>query len=272
MAAIPGVVAAGQQWKSIWTGTGNNADGIIATDDGGILAAQNTDSSVMKIGSDNKVSFPYRDTNTGGALSMNKKGELFIVSRGLPASVWQLAPQRRLVANMFNGEPFDCIAAGAINDLTADSKGGIYFTMSGLFYINPKGEVTRYGDKLQTNGVMLSADEKTLYVTTGGVVAFDVQPDGSLTNQRQFFSAMTADGLAVDSAGRLYMTSNGVDGVAVLTPDGKLLGMIPTPLNFITVGFGGKDKKTLYGVANNQRFDEIFTLEMTSQGYRGRAK
>ena len=25
---IPGVIAAGQKWKSIWTGTGNNADGI----------------------------------------------------------------------------------------------------------------------------------------------------------------------------------------------------------------------------------------------------
>src|SRR5262245_62027545 len=39
---IPGVIAAGQKWKSIWTGTGNNADGIIATKDGGIMAAQNT--------------------------------------------------------------------------------------------------------------------------------------------------------------------------------------------------------------------------------------
>ena len=76
---IPGVIAAGQKWKSIWTGTGNNADGIIATNDGGILAAQNTNSAVMKIDKDNKVSTPYKDTNTGGALSMNKKGALFVV-------------------------------------------------------------------------------------------------------------------------------------------------------------------------------------------------
>ncbi|MBI2150589.1 MAG: SMP-30/gluconolactonase/LRE family protein [Acidobacteria bacterium] len=267
--AIPGVIAAGQRWKSIWTGTGNNADGIIASDEG-ILAAQNTNSSVMKIDKNNKVSFPYKDTNTGGSVSMNKKGALFIVSRGLPTSVWQLAPRRRLVANMYNGEPFECIG-GVINDLTADSKGGVYFTMGGLFYINPKGEVTRYGENLQTNGVVLSADEKTLYVTTRGLVAFDVQPDGSLTNQRQF-STVGADGTAIDSAGRIYTTTNGPDGVAVLAPDGKVLGMIPTPLNFITVAFSGKDKKTLYGVANNQRFDEIFTIEMIAQGYKDRAK
>src|SRR5688572_15551672 len=185
---IPGVIAAGQKWKSIWTGTGNNADGIIATSDGGILVAQNTNSTVMKIDRNGKVSIPYKDTNTGGAVSMNKKGALFLVSRGLPASVWQLAPKRQLLANMYNGEPLDCLG-GVINDLTADSKGGVYFTMGGLFYANPKGVVTRYGENLATNGLVLSPDEKTLYVTTRGVVAFDVQPDGSLTNQRQFYSA-----------------------------------------------------------------------------------
>src|SRR5262245_55983337 len=47
VAEIPGVIAAGQKWKSVWTGTGNNADGIIATSDGGILAAQNTNSAVL---------------------------------------------------------------------------------------------------------------------------------------------------------------------------------------------------------------------------------
>ena len=267
---IPGVIAAGQKWKSIWTGTGNNADGIIASKDGGILAAQNTNSDVMEIDKNGKVSFPYKETNTGGALSMNKKGALFLVSRGLPAAVLQLAPKRQVFANMYNGEPLDCIG-GVINDLTADSKGGVYFTMGGLFYANPKGVVTRYGENLATNGVALSPDERTLYVTTRGLVAFDVQPDGSLTNQRQF-SMVGGDGTTVDAAGRVYTTTNGAEGVAVIAPDGKVLGMIPTPQSFITVAFSGKDKKTLYGVSNNRQFDEIFTIEMIAQGYKGRAK
>jgi gluconolactonase len=265
---IPGIIAGGQRWRSIWTGTGNNADGIIA-DDGGILAAQNTNSTVLRIDRDAKASTAYSDTNTGGALSRSKNGALFIVSRGLPAGVWQLAPQRRLLANMFNGEPIDCIG-GVINDLTADSKGGVYFTMGGLFYANPQGVVTRYGENLTTNGIVLSPDEKTLYVTTRGLVAFDVQPDGSLTNQRQF-ATVGGDGTAVDAAGRVYSTA-GANGVQVISPDGKVLGAIPTPLNFITVAFSGPDKKALYGVANNQRFTEIFTIPMIAQGYQGRAK
>ena len=58
----------------------------------------------------------------------------------------------------------------------------------------------------------------------------------------------------------------------VIDKDGKLLGEIPAPLGLITVAFSGPDKKTLYGVANNQRFDEIFTIQMISQGYKDRAK
>ena len=51
-----------------------------------------------------------------------------------------------------------------INDLTADSKGGVYFTHGGLFYADPKGVVKQYGEGLRTNGVVLSPDEKVVYV------------------------------------------------------------------------------------------------------------
>lgn len=280
--AIPGVIAAGQQWKTIWTGTGNNADGPVGTDDGGMLFAQNSDSKVMKIDKDGHVSFPYADTNTGGALAMNKKGELFILERGLPQAVWELAPKRRILANRYMGEPLDC-AGGLVNDATADSKGGVYFTMGGVYYANAKGEVTRYGT-VGGNGIILSPDEKTLYVTgrvgnrggrgggfggPGGLVAYDVQPDGSLTNERQF-AMVGGDGSTVDAQGRVYTTGGG--GVQVVDKGGTLLGEIPSPLPLITVAFSGPEKKTLWGVANTQQFDEIFTIDLIAQGYKGRAK
>jgi gluconolactonase len=290
------VIAAGQRWKSIWTGTGNNADGPIATADGGLLVAQNTNSTVMKIDKDNKASIAYRDTNTGGALAMNKSGALFMVSRGLPTSILQLEPRRQTFADMYNGQPLDCIG-GVINDLTADSKGGVYFTLGGVYYANPRGVVTKYGTLTGVNGIILSPDEKTLYVTGrvpaaaaagaagapagggrgaggggGGLVAFDVQADGSLTNERQFAN-VGGDGTTVDSQGRIYTTTGGQAGdIQVLAPDGKVLGSIPLPMNFITVAFAGPDKKTLYGIFNNREYDEIFTIQMIAQGYRDRAK
>ena len=45
--AIPGVIAAGQKWTKVWEVSGNNADGIVATMDGGILYAQNDNSTVV---------------------------------------------------------------------------------------------------------------------------------------------------------------------------------------------------------------------------------
>jgi sugar lactone lactonase YvrE len=89
-----------------------------------------------------KPSIAYTDTHTGGALSMSSKGDLFIVEHGLRMKVEQLAPQRRLLTDSFQGEPLDCLG-GVINDVTADSRGGVYFTMGGLFYADPQGVVTR---------------------------------------------------------------------------------------------------------------------------------
>jgi sugar lactone lactonase YvrE len=302
---IPGVIAAGAMWKSVWTGTGNNADGPVATSDGGMMFAQNSNSKVLKLDKDGKESFPYSDTKTGGALAQNKKGALFVLERGLPQEIWQLAPKRKVMANMFNGEPLDC-ATGLINDGTADAKGGIYFTMGsltagGIYYADAKGKVTKYST-LAGNGIILSADEKTLYVTgriaaagaapaapaapaaapaagggggarPGGLVAFDVQPDGSLKNERQFSTCTCGDGSTIDSLGRIYSTATMAgNGVEVIDKDGKVLGEIPSPLPLISVAFSGPDKKTLYGVANTQQFDEIFTIPMIAQGYKGRAK
>ena len=51
VAEIPGVIAAGQQWKFLWQEVGNNGDGILF-DDGGLLLAQNDNSQVLKL--DNK--------------------------------------------------------------------------------------------------------------------------------------------------------------------------------------------------------------------------
>src|SRR5262249_34528820 len=151
------------------------------------------------------------DTHTGGALSMNAKGALFVAERGLHAAILQLAPQRKILADSYQGDPLDCIG-GVLNDLTADSKGGVYFTMGGLFYADAKGVVTRYGENLTTNGIILSANEKTLYVTNGPTLAaFDVHADSSLTNQREFAKLEgggNGDASTIDAAGRIYVTTN----------------------------------------------------------------
>src|SRR5580658_3305116 len=270
---IPGVVAAGAQWKEVWTVTGNNADGIIPTKDGGILIAQNDNSSVVKLDKDGKASVAYMGLNTSGSVAMNSKGALFVANRGLNPSIEQLAPQRKTLANKINGDPLDCIGS-VLNDVTADSKGGVYFTSGTVFYADPKGVVTRYGMNLNTNGIILSADEKHLFVTNGATLAkFDVEKDGSLTNQREFakWDSGGGDGSTFDTAGRMYVTTN-AGGIKVISPDGKFLGTIPAPRPVLSVTFSGPDRKLLYAVSRVGDKDWIIALPMIAQGPKGRSK
>ena len=193
--------------------------------------------------------------------------------------------ERRVLADNFQGKPL-----GRLNDLVVDRRGGVYFTVGGAFYVGPGGRVTSVGEDIHANGIMLSPDEKTLYVTNGPIVlAFDVLPDGTVKKRRDFGkleAGGSGDGLAVDAAGRLYVTSN--PGVQVFSPSGQYIGVIPTPRGVISVAFSGPDKKTLYvvgsgaadsggkeittapGVRNNAK--SIFKIPMLAQGFKGRAK
>jgi sugar lactone lactonase YvrE len=281
-AAIPGVIAAGQSWKVVWAWEGNNADGPIAGQDGKILFANQDASNVMELDPATGLArVIHDDTNTGGALTRSKNGALFVASRGLGAGILQLEPQRKVLANSVGGEPLDC-AGGVANDLTADARGGVYLAVSagGLFYATPQGVMTRYSDITAVNGIVLSADERMLYVTNGPTVAaFDVQADGSLTNQREFAklrSGRGGDGSAIDSEGRLYVATG--SAADVFAPSGEFLGTIEGPDGMHGVAFGGRDKKTLYGIVfyggwgTPSARNQIIGIPTLAQGYTGRAK
>jgi sugar lactone lactonase YvrE len=293
---IPGVIAAGEQWHSVWHESGNNADGIVATPEG-VLVAQQDSSDVVLVTAAGDAQVLYKDTNTGGAVSINKRRQAFIVERGLHQGIWQVSPDRKLLADTIDGDPLDCLGSGGLNDLTAATSGGVYFTLGNLYYAASNGTITRQGDVTGTNGIILSPDEKRLYVTSGSfgqpgnLVVFDVQPDGTLTNER-VFAHLTGggDGSAIDSQGRIYVSSGTV--IDVISPDdGHLLGVIPLPPgdDVISLSFGGPGKRTLYAVALNHTYakgglglpsdhlrggqgGELAAIRMLAQGYQDRAK
>jgi hypothetical protein len=288
VAAIPNVIRAGQRWRQLWTDTGNNADSPIGVADG-VLVAQNDKSQIVKIGLDGKVELVATDTYTGGALAMTKDGKLYVGERALNRGIWQVSP-RMLFSNKMNGEPLECLGAGVLNDMVADEKGGIYMTMGGVYYTNPQGvTMGRYG-VTPGNGLILSKDGKQLYVTgrlmgamppadlglpanapigaNGGLVAFDVAADGSLSNERQF-AWVGGDGTAIDNDGRIYTTGN--QGLWVVNPSGSIAGYIPGPSRgLISVAFGGPNKRTLFGVAINPV--GIYAIDVQAQGIQNRPK
>lgn len=299
VSAIDGIVASGAHWDLVLASF-DSMDGIVGLADGGILIAQEQTHTVRKLDSAGRETVYLADTHGAGSLSLDTGGRLFAVQRtctdpGLnlgPACrertmVGILAPERRMLTNGFA----DGRSLGRLNDLVADGKGGAYFTSDGAYRVSADGTVSAVADKdIRTNGVMLSPDGRTLYVTNNtDIQAFDVQADGSTRGRRTFGSLQGdtgADGMAVDADGRLYVT--GALGVHVLDANGRYLGLIPTPRRPIAVAFAGPDKKVLYtvqtgavgpdgkawttpkGVRNNAK--TIYKLTTLAQGFKGRPK
>ena len=297
--AIPGVIAAGAKWKLVWQGS-DNADGIIGTKDGGLLFAQEQPSTIGMLDPNDKFSILVRDTHGTGALAYDNKGRLIGAERtcsdpgGRPteckeaAELVVLHPTRLVLASKFGDKTF-----WRRGEVVADSKGGAYFTDdAGTYFVNPAGRVSLVaGKEVRTNGMALSRDEKTLYLTNGRtIVTFDIQPDGTTKNQRDFAmlqGAAGGDGMCIDSEGRLYVTA-GDTGIQVFSVEGKHLGIIPLPRSASSVAFSGPNKKVLYakgagmttpdgneyrtpeGVRNNAK--AIYKIDMAAQGFTARPK
>ncbi|MEM8601305.1 MAG: SMP-30/gluconolactonase/LRE family protein [Bacteroidota bacterium] len=161
------------------------------------------------------------------------------------------------------------------NDIAVHSDGSVFFTdppygvsptdpqlgFSGVYHLAPDGTVTLLDAALhRPNGIALSLDEQTLYVTnseTRQLFAFSL--DGALdtgyalTGMRELatLGAPTfaeaegyTDGLKLDTEGRLYVTSP--IGVSILAPDGTLLDEVAVPEQTTNCAWGDDDRRTLY--------------------------
>jgi gluconolactonase len=111
------------------------------------------------------------------------------------------------------------------------------------------------------------------------VLAFDLRPDGSLSNLREFAKlrgGQGGDGSAIDAEGRLYVSTG--RSVDVFSAGGDFLGSIAGPQGLHGVAFGGRDKKTLFAIVFEGGWgtpgarNRIIAMPMLAQGYLGRAK
>lgn len=276
--SIPGVVAAGTRVERVWTGL-QAADGLISEADGTLLLPEQRADRISRFSADKTITLYLEDTNEAGGIAIDAMGRLISVERKMPR-VRVLVPERRVLADTYEGEPLQ-----RLSDIVADQKGGVYFTEganSAVYYLNSGGGLTRVASDIDgANGITLSPDERTLYVTNraAGILAYDVAPDGGVDNRRPFVKPEGGqDGMAVDGAGRLYVT--GESGVQVFSPRGESLGLIPVPRPTTTLAFAGPDKRTLYvigrgndgpgGDSGDAR--SMYRIAMIAEGFKGRAK
>lgn len=228
-------------------------------------------------------------------LHVDRKGDLIIAQ---DADTGGRAILRRnlktgatvVLANNYEGKKFN-----GPNDLTSDAQGRIYFTdaryagneaiemPNAVYRIDPDGKVSRIAsDSMRPNGIEVSPDGKRLYVLAfnlagpglppvnplgptdkfgmknGGVVVYDLDKSGNISNGRVFFQneeAIGPDGGTMDAEGNLYLALHNGNRTApkteilVLSPAGKVLAHLPAPGPGLLTNlcFGrGAESKTLY--------------------------
>jgi gluconolactonase len=132
------------------------------------------------------------------------------------------------------------------------------------------------GDVNRPNGLAFSPDEKKLYIVEAGVTprvirVFDVNDD-KLANGRAFLTAEadgTPDGLRCDVDGNLWcgwgMGNEELDGVMVISPQGKMIGRIALPERCANLCFGGRARNRLF-MASSQ---SIYAVHVNTQGAPG---
>jgi len=197
-----------------------------------------------------------------------------------------------VIAERFEGKPLN-----SPNDIVCKSDGSIWFTdppfgvlgfyeghratpelPTNVYRVDPgNGRLAVVAaDVNRPNGLAFSPDESSLYVVEAGtsprsILAFNVAGGGRLSGKRSLIDAGpgTPDGLRVDVDGNLWigwgMGEEGLDGVAVFNPDGKLIGRIDLPERCANVCFGGALRNRLFMAASTS----LYSLYVNTQGVAG---
>jgi len=211
-------------------------------------------------------------------ITMDTKGRLIICQHdGMVSALNDTAIV--VLASSFDGKRLN-----SPNDAAVKSDGTIYFTdppfgvseeekeldINGVYRIAKDGSVELLYDKLsRPNGIVFSPDEKTLYVndsSDGRILSFDVTTDGNVSLPTEFAnvgepdSTGAADGMVVDSQGRLYSTGPG--GISVFSPEGEQVEKIALPAPATNLEWGREGAKELFISTP----DAIYQLQMAVDG------
>jgi len=201
-------------------------------------------------------------TGRSNGLTLDRQGRLVAAEHG-GRRVARIADDgtRTALVEQFEGKRLN-----SPNDIVVKSDGSIYFTdppyavqigtpgmarpqgwwaapiagkeqaCNGVYRLTPDGALQLLVDNLALpNGLAFSPDESVLYIDDSAhkhIRAFDVRPDGTLTNSRILLDMASSDpgvpdGLKVDLKGNVFCTGPG--GVWVCRADGTLLGRIILP-------------------------------------------
>ena len=266
------IVAPGAELQKLADGF-SFTEGPAADAAGNVYFTDQPNDRIMKWSTTGELTTFMQPSGRSNGMYFDAEGNLWTCADD-KNQLWRISPDKEVtvVVKDYQGKLLN-----GPNDLWIRPDGGIYFTdpfykrpywdrgpqeidVQGIYYLSPdrKQLTLVVDDYQQPNGLIGTPDGKILYVADirgGRTYAFDVQPDGSLTNRR-LFCELGSDGMTMDNHGNVYLTGK---GVTVFDKTGKQIRHIAVPERWTAnICFGGPDKGTLFITASQG----LYSLKM----------
>ena len=258
------VIAPGAKLEKL-AGDFKFTEGPTADKDGNIFFTDQPNNRIMKWSVDGKLSTFLQPAGRANGMFFDTQGNL-IACADEKAELWSITPDGKhtVLAHEYDGKILN-----SSNDVWVRADGSLFFTdpfykrewwdynkppqgTEQVFFLSADRKTLKRvtTDLVQPNGIIGTPDGKTLFVAdikANKTYAYDIQPDGSLTNKR-LRCELGSDGMTLDTEGNLYLTGR---GVTVFDKTGKKIEQIAVPESWTAnVSFGGKDHKTLFVTAS----------------------
>jgi gluconolactonase len=259
---INNILIPGEEWQIAAEGY-KFTEGPAADAEGNLYFTDIPNDKIFRIDSNGIAAQFAQKTNGANGLKIGPDGRLYACQGN----------SGRVVAYDTKTAREEVIAEGIhdCNDLAITRDGAIYVTapLKGpagpgqVWYISPKHEAKIVDETITfPNGIGFTPDQTQLVVDdTRGVnlYLFQIAPDGSLKHKEPYYTAQIpamqkdsgADGLAMDTEGRLYVTSH--LGLQVFDQGGRVVAIISKPQEakvhnawLSNVTFAGPGPSTLY--------------------------
>jgi gluconolactonase len=244
-------------------------EGPAADAQGNVFFTDQPNDRILKWDTAGKLSTFLQPCGRSNGLCFDSQGNLWACA-DLKNELWRIDPEKKItiVVKDYQGKLLN-----GPNDVWVRPDGGLYFTdpyykrsywkrgpkeqaVEGVYYLSPNRQTLMrvIEDLKQPNGIIGTPDGKVLYVAdigAGRSYAYNIQPDGTLTNKRLFCS-LGSDGMTIDDEGNVYLTGK---GVTVFDRQGKQIEHIAVDEPWTAnVCFGGKDRQMLFITASKSLY------------------
>ena len=259
------IVIPGEDWQLVSEGH-EYTDSPAVNARGEVFFADIDRGTIDRVGLDGEVERFASPGRGIGGLMFGSDGKLYGCHRG----------EDQIVRFDAEGKMETVVAKAPANDLVMLPSGTYYTDSSNgkIWFVDKKGKRTLVDKGLRfPNGVVVSLDQTLLLVSDTGsrfTYSYQIQADGSLAHKQRYGHVHIpddergsgADGMTVDTEGRVYVTTE--MGLQVFDQLGRCHLILTKPQDaFLSnVAFGGAELDTLYVTCE----DKVYRRKVNATG------